>query len=124
MAPLVPNDSVFLPPAPYPPKLPPQITLINKINQSITEEININQPYHNHKNGTRLATYRVNIFTCSGVNNPSNRSQAAQYLEARYKKMIERANAVTYPLTGDQMEYGDLIKDPKLWETWTTSIDN
>ena len=34
------------------------------------------------------------------------------------------ANAVTDSLTGSQMEYGDLIKEPKLWETWTTSMAN
>ena len=33
-------------------------------------------------------------------------------------------NAVTDPLTGSQMEYEDIIKDPKLQETWTTSISN
>ena len=33
-------------------------------------------------------------------------------------------NAVTDPLTGSRMDYGDLIKDPKPGETWTTSMVN
>ena len=33
-------------------------------------------------------------------------------------------NAITDPLTASQMEYRDLIKDPKLWETWNTSMAN
>ena len=34
------------------------------------------------------------------------------------------SNVVIDPLTGSQMEYGDLIKDTKLQETWTTSMAN
>ena len=122
--PLVTTDIVISPPALYPPKQPPRIAITNKINQRIMEELKNNQPYHQHKNGTHLATRRVTRFTCSGVNNPSYGSQESKCLEACDRTIIEMTNAVTDPLTGSQMEYVDLIKDPKLRENWTSSMAN
>ena len=80
--PLVLTDSVFYPPSPYPPKQPPRIVITDKINQRIMKEQKQNQPFNNHKHGTRLATCRVTRLTCSGVNKTSYHSQATQYLEA------------------------------------------
>ena len=88
------------------------------------EKLKKNQPSHNHKHGTLLETRRVTRFTRSGINKTSYCPKFSQYLEARDRTVIEMANAFTETLTGSQMDYGDLIKDPKLWETCTTSIAN
>ena len=84
------------------------------------EELKNNQPFHNHKHVTHLATLCVSRFTRSGFNKPYYCSQDAQYLEACDRKIMKMSNAVTDPFTGAQMEYGDLIKDLKPQETWTT----
>ena len=122
VSPLVPTDNVLSPSALYQQKSPPQIVITNKINQRIMEELKNNQPFHQHNHDKHLETGRVTRFTHSGVKKTSYRSKHAQYLKSHDRTIIEMNNAVTYPLTGYQMEYGDLIKEPKLWEIWTTSM--
>ena len=78
------------------------------------EELKRNQPFHQNNHGTCLEIRRVTRFTRSGANKPFYNSQAAQYLEAHGRNIIEMANADKDPITGSQMEYEDLIKDPKL----------
>ena len=81
------------------------------------KELKKNQPFHNHKHGTRLATRHATKFTCLWVNKPYYSSQYNQYLEAHDRKIIEMVNEVTNPITGSQIEYGDLIKEPNIQET-------
>ena len=59
------------------------------------KELKNNQPFHNHKHSTRLATLCVYRFTCSRVSKPYYRLKFAQYLEAYDRKIIEMVNTVT-----------------------------
>jgi hypothetical protein len=70
-----------------------------------------------HRYATRTATRQAN-------NQPAYKARALNYIldsERAYNTVL---NAVTDPLTGIQMEYKDLMKDPALKPIWIKSMAN
>ena len=88
------------------------------------DDLKKDQPFHQHKHRNFLVTRRASRLSRSGWNKPSYCFQAAHYSEACDFTITEISNAVTDPITGYQMEYEYLIKDPKLRETCTASMSN
>eukprot|EP00978_Attheya_sp_CCMP212_P030152 scaffold109935_cov20-Attheya_sp.AAC.1 len=74
-----------------------------------------------HQYGTRTATQKASNKT---ILHPSYKARALNHIlnsERVYNGML---NAVTNPLTGIQMEYKDLMKDPTLRPIWTKAMGN
>jgi hypothetical protein len=96
-----------------PPRVPTKATV------SPPKDPQPNPPTHQY--GTRTATQKASKKT---ILQPSYKARALNHIlnsERVYNGML---NAVTDPLTGIQMEYKDLMKDPSLRPTWIKAMAN